>query len=377
MHVKYPITVKRSIELLGLFLVGALFVFGQNIIMPMLLAFLLSVILLPLYRFFRRKRVPNILSIILCLLVLITFGGLVIWFFSFQMSKLVEDFPQIRDNITVHINNFSDWIYKKLHFTSSQQLRLIKDQNEKIMNWAGNILEKAAGSVTILLTYLALVPLYIFLFLLYKNLLLRFIFMWFKPVAHRNVAESLRATEAIIKSYLGGLMIQVSYMTILLGGILTLIGIEHALLIGIIFAFLNLIPYIGALIGNLIGVLLTLSSTQELWPVLAVLGTIAFVQFVDNNILMPRIVGSKVKINALATIAGVIIGGALAGVPGMFLSLPLLATMKVIFEHTENFKQWAVLLGEDNPKKSPVEELGKVPDDHVPGADDTKTEALL
>src|SRR5688500_9750888 len=121
---RYPITVKRSIELLGLFLVGALFVLGQNVIMPMLLAFLLSIMLLPPYRFFMRKKVPNVLSIIICLLIMMTFLGLVVWFFSFQLSKLVEDFPQIRDNITVHINNFSDWIYQKLHFTSGQQLRL-------------------------------------------------------------------------------------------------------------------------------------------------------------------------------------------------------------------------------------------------------------
>lgn len=164
----------------------------------------------------------------------------------------------------------------------------------------------------------------------------------------------MRESEIIIKSYLVGLLIQITYVTILLGGILLVIGIKHAILIGAIFAILNLIPYIGALIGNIIGVLLTISSTQEIWPIFAVLGTIAFVQFLDNNILMPRIVGSKVKINALATIVGVIIAGALAGIAGMFLSLPVIAVMKIIFDRTENFKQWGVLLGDEKPKQSPM-----------------------
>lgn len=64
--------------------------------------------------------------------------------------------------------------------------------------------------------------------------------------------------------------------------------------------------------------------------------------------------GSKVKINALATIVGVVIGGSLAGVPGMFLSLPTIAILKIVCDRTDNLKQWGVLLGDSIPKKSPV-----------------------
>ena len=130
-----------------------------------------------------------------------------------------------------------------------------------------------------------------------------------------------------------------------------LFGIKHAMLIGIIFAVLNLIPYIGALFGNLIGVLLTLSSSPDLGPVITVLLAIAVVQFLDNNILMPGIVGSQIKINALASLAGVFAGGALAGVAGMFLSLPVIAILKIIFDHSEQFKQWGILFGDERRNK--------------------------
>ena len=70
---------------------------------------------------------------------------------------------------------------------------------------------------------------------------------------------------------------------------------------------------------------------------------------------MPRIVGSKVKINALITIIGVIIAGALAGVSGMFLSLPVMAVLKIVFDRSNNFKQWGVLLGDERPKGSPMQ----------------------
>jgi len=87
-----------------------------------------------------------------------------------------------------------------------------------------------------------------------------------------------------------------------------------------------------------------------------VLGVIAGVQFLDNNILMPRIVGSKVKINALATIVGVVVGGELAGIAGMFLSLPIIAVLKVVFDRTDSFKQWGVLFGDEKPEHSPMQD---------------------
>jgi predicted PurR-regulated permease PerM len=216
------------------------------------------------------------------------------------------------------------------------------------------MLSGAAASLTSIFVFVGLLPLYIFLMLYYKNLLLRFVFLWFPQDNHKQVEDVMRETQIIIKSYLIGLLIQITYITILLGGILMIIGIEHALLIGVIFAILNLIPYVGALVGNIIGVLLTLSSSPEGWHVLAVLITIAAVQFLDNNILMPRIVGSKVKINALATIVGVIVGGALAGVSGMFLSLPVIAVLKIIFDRTQSLRQWGVLFGDERPQRSPM-----------------------
>jgi predicted PurR-regulated permease PerM len=201
--------------------------------------------------------------------------------------------------------------------------------------------------------FLGLLPIYIFLILFYRNLLLRFVYMWFEEAEHPKVEEAVRETEVIVKYYLFGLMIQIAYLSVLLGGILLLFGIKHAILIGVTFAILNLIPYLGALVGNLIGVLLTLTTSQEMWQVWAVLGTIAFVQFLDNNILMPRIVGSKVKVNALVSILSIVIGSAVAGVSGMILSIPVMAVLKLVFDKSTHLRQWGVLLGDHRPENSP------------------------
>lgn len=349
-----PLTVRRSIELMGLCLLGTLLVIGQGIIMPVLMAFFLSIMLLPVYRFLRKKKIPDALAILIPILLVAVLLSCIVWFFSAQVSNLAADFPQIQQNISSHLTTLSNWINQKTDFSTQEQLKFLKDQSSKLLNYGGNLASGAALSLTSIFVFLGLVPIYIFLFLSYKNLLLRFVFIWFDPDQHKKVKDAMKETELIIKSYLIGLMIQIAYITILLGGILMIIGIKHALLIGVIFAILNLIPYVGALIGNLIGVLLTLTSSQEIWPIFTVLGVIAFVQFLDNNILMPRIVGSKVKINALAAILGVFIAGSMVGVAGMFLALPIIAVLKIIFDRSDMFKTWGVLLGDENPDRSPM-----------------------
>jgi predicted PurR-regulated permease PerM len=351
-----PITVRRAIELLGLFFLGWILVIGKGIIAPLMMAFFISLVMLPIYRFLRKLHLPEILAIGACILTLLVTFGIIIWFFSSQIRELLSDLPTIRQNLNGHLKALSAWINTKTHFSSDEQLRFIDEQSSQLLSYAGNVLRTTANSVTSVFIFLVLLPVYTFLILFYKNLLLRFIFVWFPADSNERVKGALFEVEVIIKSYLIGLLFQITYMTVLVGGTLLLVGIKHALLIGVIFAFLNLIPYIGALIGNIIGVLLTLASSPDLWPIFTVLGVIAGAQFLDNHILMPRIVGAKVKINALAAIVGVVTGGAIAGIMGMFLSLPTIAVLKVIFDRTDNLKQWGVLFGDERPTHTPMQD---------------------
>nr|WP_294895932.1 AI-2E family transporter [uncultured Pedobacter sp.] len=352
----FPITAKRSLELLGLFLLGYITMVASNIIMPLLLAFFLSILLLPIHRFLIKRKVPESLSIIIpILLMLVVVAGLV-WFFSAQIQILIDDFPEIKKNINIHLNSLSNWISGFTHYSTKDQIAFLDKQSNKILDSAGAILGGIVGSVSGAFIFFGLLPIYIYLILAYKNLLLKFCIMWFSNDDLPVVKESIQDIESIIQSYLVGLLIQIGYITVLLGCTLWIIGIKHALLIGVLFAILNLIPYIGALFGNILGVMLTVSSSQELWPIFTVLGVIAVVQFLDNNILMPRIVGSKVQINSLVAIVGIVIAGNIAGIAGMFLALPIIAVLKIAFDRTQYFKKWGVLIGTDIPDENPLKE---------------------
>jgi len=344
-----PLTVKRSVELLGLVLLAFVIIQLQNIIMPMLMALVASIALLPIYRFLVRKKIPNSMSIFITMLILIVVLAVIVFFITSQLKPLIYNFHTIKLNIINHINVISNWLSNKTGISTAQQTDMIQQQTNNFIDSAGSFLNNAMGSISTLFIFFGLFPIYTFLILYYKNMLRKFLLLWFPQDENMQVGETLKSIESIIQSYIGGLMIQFTYMTILLGGTLLLFGINYALLIAVIFAVLNLIPYVGAFIGNIIGILLTLSSSPDLSSVFTVLIIISTVQFLDNNILMPSIVGSKIRINALVSLFGVFIGGALAGIGGMFLSLPLMAVFKIIFDHTEQFKKWGVLLGDDKP----------------------------
>jgi predicted PurR-regulated permease PerM len=348
----FPLTVQRSIELLGLVLLGGLLVVGKAVIMPLLLAFFLSIVLLPVYRLFRA--LPEVLAITLSILLMMGIGLGSLYFFSIQVSKLVADLPQLKHNLLSHLHSLSQWLVQQTHYSTQQQAQFYQEQLHQRLNQAGTLLGQAALSLSSILLLLGLLPVYVFLLLYYKNILLQFVFLWFPPSQHQQVAASLRETESIIKGYLTGLSLEIALITGLLGGSLWLLGVKHAFLLGILLAFLNLIPYLGILLGLFLSLLITLASSPELKPLLTVFIAVSIVSFLDHNLLRPRIVGANVKINALVSLVGVIIGGHLAGIAGMFLSLPLIAILKLTFERTRLFAKWGVLLSDKRPAKSPL-----------------------
>ncbi len=260
----------------------------------------------------------------------------------------MKDFSTIQTNVTHHLNELSQWIYSVVGFSPTAQLKFINEQSRKLLTSVGGVSKMAAGSLSGIILFFAILPVYIFLIMMYRNIFMKFILMWFNPGEHLGLIQVVKQIEIMVKSYLAGLLIQITYIIVLLGVVLMLLGIKHAFLIGIIFAFLNLIPYLGALIGNILGILITLASSDKLIDIVIVLVTISVVQLLDNNILMPRIVGSKVKINALVSILGIIIAGAMAGISGMFLAMPVIAIFKIIFDHTTSYKKWGVLLGDEH-----------------------------
>jgi predicted PurR-regulated permease PerM len=148
-----------------------------------------------------------------------------------------------------------------------------------------------------------------------------------------------------------GLLVEMAIVTVLNAIGFFLIGIQYAIFLAVLAAVLNLIPYIGMLIASVICVAVTLTTSDSTSAIVWTGVILIIVQFIDNNFIMPYIVGSKVRINALFSIVGVLIGGLIAGISGMFLSIPVMAIMKAIFDRVDNLQPWGLLLGDPKQEK--------------------------
>src|SRR5687767_3686604 len=140
-----PSSVKFSIELLGLFLVGVIIVIGKVIIMPLVMAFFISIMLLPLFRFFRRRKLPEAISILLPILLVIIMSALIVWLFYSQISNLLHDYKTIEQNLTTHLDALQLWISQAFGFSPTEQVQFIKQQSNRLFSYAGDVLSGAAG----------------------------------------------------------------------------------------------------------------------------------------------------------------------------------------------------------------------------------------
>ncbi|MCW3076908.1 MAG: hypothetical protein JWO32_1517 [Bacteroidetes bacterium] len=289
--------------------------------------------------------------LIVVTLVFIVTAALV-YFVSTQLSMLSDTYPQLKEKAQGTVKQLIQWA--SMHFNVKEQKieGWLQSAEGKASNNAGDIFGKTLISVGSTFFILLLLPVYLFMILFYKSLLLEFIRRLFHSTHHAAVVEVLQNTKSIIQSYLMGLLIEALLVATLNSLGLLILGIDYAIILGVTGALLNVIPYIGGVIAIALPMIVAFVTKNSISSPLMVLGVYLLIQFIDNHYIIPRIVASKVKINALVSIIVVLIGNAIWGIPGMFLSIPLTAIIKVICDHIENLKPWGFLLGNIVPSAS-------------------------
>ena len=338
-----PFYFRISMIFLMLILGGFIIKWANDIIIPFALAILLAILLVPINRYLEKKKVSRVYSIFISISVsfILLFG--LIYFLSTQILAFLDDIPEIKRRLNSLIYQLQTWLHQRFGISIGEQ----KSYFDNAKGSGSAILGSTFISLKDTLFILSLLPIYTFLILYYRDMLKRFIVDLFKPVYKPRVEEVLRESKGVIQSYMVGLLIEMGIVALINFIGFKIIGIDYAIFLAVFAAVLNLIPYIGMLIASIFCTLITLTSSPNSSDAIWTLIVLWVVQFFDNNIIMPKVVGSKVKINALITILGVLLGGTLAGIPGMFLSIPGIAILKVIFERVDGLKPWGMLLSDD------------------------------
>lgn len=349
--IRYPFYVRLSCTLVSLIGITYIFYAGQAILTPILLSFLFAVLLLPIDHFLNSKlRFPHTLSVAVTVVIFICFFLSILAVISYQMSDIATDFDKINKNANIFITDIQKYIRTNFNISLWEQRKYINDVAEDSVKKGKETIGTTLSSVTDTLIDLTLIPIYTFLILLYRTHFITFLVKLFRIEYHSKLREILGQIKVSVQSYISGLLLEMIFVSILTGAGLYFIGIKYFILLGILTGILNLIPYIGIIVAGVLTIIASLTGTPDASIIIGIIVVNAIVQLIDNNILVPLIISSKVQINALVSIVGIIIGGALSGIAGMFLAIPILAILKIIFDRTENLEAWGYLMGNDVPK---------------------------
>jgi predicted PurR-regulated permease PerM len=342
-------SVKIASKMLIISLVVTAVYYMYPILVPLLLAFLLAILLRPIVSFFNCKlKFPHVIAVFTTLILTVLIGVGVLFFISKQISSFIEDIPNIQKHLNMHYHNLQYWVYERFNIGYNKQNNYMQKVTQEMQNGDGMIAKPIDHFSAILLTII-LVPVYAFFLLLYRNLFISFLTKIVRAQHHSVLKEIIFEVKSVIRSYIVGLLFEMAIVATMVSIGLMIIGINYAIFIGVVAGILNLVPYLGILIAALLSLSVALGGPSELGTLLSVIAVFAIVHFIDANILIPRVVSSKVKINALVAIFGIVCSGALIGITGMFLALPVMAITKVIFDRIPLLEPWGYFLGDAVP----------------------------
>ena len=347
-----PFYAKLALILFSLIALCFVAIEAKEILSPLLFALLFSVALLPLVNFFERKvKLPGGASAGISVLLLLTALFFIFYFLGSQISRLAKDWPMFQQQINLSISNLQQWLDDKMHIDVKEQMSYVNKATSQALDSSSSLIGATVSSLSSMLLFMVFTMIYTFFFLLYRHHLLKFLIAVFKEENSVTVYDIAEQVQYIVRKYILGLLLEMLIVASVCCIAFLLLGVKYAVLLGFITGIFNLIPYIGIFTSLVLGTFITFATGAAASKVLLVAIVYVCVHLVDSNVLLPLIVGSKVRINALITVLGVIIGEMIWGISGMFLSIPVIAILKIIFDRIETLKPWGLLLGDEKEGK--------------------------
>lgn len=352
-----PFYVKLACVLISILLLGYLAKIGDTILIPMILGLLFSLLLIPLSNFMEhRLRFPRTLAGILSVILFFGVLGYGLFLLASQLTLLKEDFPAFKEQIMDGAGKLQIWVSEQFGIQHKEQMEFINKTASKSVDSGTLFLGTALVSLSSLFILFVFTFLYTFFLLIYRGHIVKFLLFVNRVEDRPIVVDVVRQIQYVVKKYLIGLLIQMSLVSLLVFICLSLIGVKYSLLLALITGVFNVLPYVGIFSSMLIISILTFATSSLTHVVLVILALI-IVHMIDSNFIVPKIVGSKVKVNSLFAMLSIIIGEMVWGISGMFLAIPILAIVKIVMDRIKELKPWGFLLGEEDSKDEVYKDL--------------------
>jgi predicted PurR-regulated permease PerM len=349
----------RSVSLTGLFVLAAFYTlyFARDFILPILLAWILSSLLAPIVRLFKRARIPEPLSALLIILTLLGTLSLGAYRLSDPAAEWIQKAPESLSGVRAKLQRIMRPVQGVQETTKEieKMTTLGKDEEaaaveikkpglgEVVLSRAKNFL--LAGGVTLVLLYFLLASGDMFLLKLVKIL----------PTLEnkKRAVEIYRQIEADVSTYLAVVtLINIGFGCII-GSSMYLLGMPNPLLWGVMAAVLAYIPYLGSLIGIGTVTVVAILTFDDIFRIIMVPSIYFALDTVEANLVTPMILGRRLALNPVVIFVWLIFCGWIWGVTGALLAVPLLAIIKIISDQVEQLAPIGEFLGSESKVAPP------------------------
>lgn len=336
---------KAAVILLIAVLIVVILVFAKPFLVPVTFAALLAMLLVPISNWLQKRNINRALAAVLSILTLVTFFAIVFAFVAWQVSDLAEDASKIEQQVTERYQQVQEFVSTKLGISEEKQKEIINKQREQ-SDGAG-IATSLLSGLGSMVTNALLILVYIFLFLYFRGQLERFVIRIVSKEDEKKAVRVLDRIQKVAQQYLSGMAQMIVGLWIMYGIAFTIIGVKNAVFFAVLCGLLEIVPFVGNLVGNGVTILMAVSQGGGTNMVIGILIAYGIIQFVQSYLLEPLIVGAEVNINPLFTIVGLVAGELIWGIPGMVIAIPLMGVLKIICDNVEYLRPYGELIGVD------------------------------
>ncbi|MCF8231148.1 MAG: AI-2E family transporter [Bacteroidales bacterium] len=348
---EFPLIVKITFGLIFIILFFYSIIVAKHLLMVLTLAILFSYLLFPLVARLEMIHFPRFLANLVAILLLLAIFSGVIFLMYKQVETLLDDLPLLKRKALDNIDQLEVAIESWTGLEVQKQHLWLKENVNNLFESGSNFLKVTFTATTSTIVKMLLLPVFIYYMLFYRQKFFIFLLRIIPKDKKTITAQILKKISQMVQRYIGGVFIVVLVLSIINSLGLYSVGLKYPIIFGIISAFFNFIPYFGTWIGASIPFVFALLTGDSINLAVGVLILFAIIQFTENNILTPNITGGYVDINPLITILSIIVGGMVWGVVGMFIVLPVMATIKIICEYTPQLHAVAYLISNQQERK--------------------------
>ena len=351
---KNPLYLKFTYVLLLIILFFYAIIQAKDFLYPIVLGVLFGYLVYPIANFFEKKGLPRIPASLIGIAFFVFIVGFALVSIYNQAGNLLDNLPLYKQKALSNIDAMETFIEQEFGLADLRLTDFLRTRVKHLFEVGNVAMNSLFSNITGTLFRLAILPIYMFLFLYYRTKLAYFIM---KMVVKENrpiAVDVLNRFASVVPRYMGGVSTVVVILMILNSVGLYYIGFEHPLIFGVVSGLFAFIPYFGILIGGIFPVGFALLTGDT--PFFAVQVTIFFliVNSLENNILTPNIVGSSLRLNPMMIILGIVGARMVWGIPGMFSIVPLMAMFNIMAEAAPKLHAYSFLLGETGTRKHAI-----------------------